>query len=212
MFDSDNKCSGLCNPGYFCPAGSTTPYQHPCPAGRYGAEAGLISEECSPICEIGGGPNSTSSEGTKYCQIRYCESGYVCPLASTSSRQKECGSPNVFCPPESAVPTNVALGYYSVGAFSSQYLQVDKDMTTRTAEEQCEPGFWCFGGIKFPCPPGYFGSTPGLVTKKCSGKCSPGFICPQNSISSQQMPCGHNSSVYCPQGSFQAVSTLDFWV
>ena len=44
------KCSGLCVRGYYCPAGSTSATEVPCPAGRYGDVAGLGSPLCSGAC------------------------------------------------------------------------------------------------------------------------------------------------------------------
>ena len=39
---------------------------------------------------------------------------------------------------------------------------------------QCEPGFYCVAGKRHPCPPGTFGSTYGLKTPYCSGRCPAG--------------------------------------
>ena len=54
------KCSGKCRRGYYCPAGSTSAYERPCPQGRYGGGEGLGSmEECTPCpngatCDLDG--------------------------------------------------------------------------------------------------------------------------------------------------------------
>lgn len=48
--------------------------------------------------------------------------------------------------------------------------------TTRwSSQVKCEPGHYCVDGVRFPCPPGYFGSSPGLTTPTCSGSCAAGM-------------------------------------
>jgi len=44
------KCSGQCNLGHYCLAGSTSPTETPCPTGRFGATKGLGSSKCSGAC------------------------------------------------------------------------------------------------------------------------------------------------------------------
>jgi protocatechuate 3,4-dioxygenase beta subunit len=51
--DSDYICSGLCERGFYCPLNSTSARQAPCPAGRYGAAAGLADDACSAVCPMG---------------------------------------------------------------------------------------------------------------------------------------------------------------
>lgn len=43
-------CSGLCTPGYFCPAGSLSDTETPCPPGTYGETYGLTDAACSGPC------------------------------------------------------------------------------------------------------------------------------------------------------------------
>jgi len=85
-------CSGLCAAGYYCPEGSVTSTQIPCPAGRFGF-TGAVNANCTGLCLA----------------------GYYCPSASTSATQFDCGADNLFCPTGSSVPLVVATGYYSTG-------------------------------------------------------------------------------------------------
>ena len=195
-------CSGLCVAGFWCPAGSTSAQQVPCKAGRYGAEAGLFSEECSLLCELAGAPNGTASAGSRYCEPRSCQAGYVCPPASISATQVACGSPAVYCPPHSVIPTPVSVGWYSIGNVSAAgQMQQAQDAATRSSQNKCEPGYWCSGGIRYPCQMGYFGGVAGLSTAACSGPCDPGFICLLASVSARALPCGMGPDTYCPRGS-----------
>jgi hypothetical protein len=62
-------CSGLCQPGYYCPAGSISATEIPCPAGRYGNSSGLQNSACSGSCAA----------------------GYHCPSAAISPYALPCG-------------------------------------------------------------------------------------------------------------------------
>lgn len=75
---------------------------------------------------------------------------------------------NFFCPIGSVAATPVSEGFYTVGS----------DETTRSSERPCEVGFYCAGGIKKKCPPGYQCPAPGL---------------------SSALPCG-SSKVFCEGG------------
>jgi hypothetical protein len=46
------------------------------------------------------------------------------------------------------------------------------------APRRCEPGYWCDGETKTPCPAGTYGAQYGLRSPACSGPCAPGHICP----------------------------------
>lgn len=133
----------------------------------------------------------------------------------------ECGSSAVYCPLGSADPVPVSSGYYTIGS--------DRN-ATRSAQQQCEPGYYCVDGLRHACPPGSFGDTSGLSSPVgpifdhinaffCSGLCDAGYFCPFNSTSRTEEPCpaGRYGSVqgltdgnctaicplghYCPAGS-----------
>ncbi|CAM9883027.1 unnamed protein product, partial [Discosporangium mesarthrocarpum] len=89
----------------------------------------------------------------------------------------ECGGVDRFCPAGSSKPTAVDAGYYTVGGGSNN----------RTRVAQCEPGYYCNGGIKFRCPAGTFGIIAGLYSGMCSGYCPKGSACPEGSASPE--PC-----------------------
>ena len=137
-------CEGKCNAGYYCPAGSTTPYAVPCggvdmycpegsPApilvspGYYSNEG--VSElyrweqtPCPPghYCKDAqkfpcpGGTYSDDFRTTSETCISECDPGYYCDPGSTDKRQVECGSAAVICPRGSSTPLPVLNGFYSV--------------------------------------------------------------------------------------------------
>ena len=46
-----NTCTGQCDPGYYCPAGSIAATAVKCPAGRFGARA-CTNATCSGLCDV----------------------------------------------------------------------------------------------------------------------------------------------------------------
>ncbi|KAL7555220.1 hypothetical protein ACHAWF_018965 [Thalassiosira exigua] len=96
-----------------------------------------------------------------------CPFGFYCSDKDALSRHK-CGSVDVYCPVGNVLPTPVSVGYYTTGG----------DEETRGAQEQCEAGFYCVGGVKRICPKGFFCPDPGMAAP---------------------IECG-NSTVFCEEG------------
>ena len=192
---SEASCSGPCSAGFWCPEGSTSPQQRPCPGGRFGPTPGLGSHDCSSVCEVVSEPNMQS-----FCVPNICKAGYYCPPGSTQAAEVPCGDPNHYCPTGVALPIPVDPGFYSTGPLSiATLLQSADDETVRTGQQMCEPGYYCVMGVKTPCSAGSFGASLGLTNSSCSGACSPGFFCPQASISPNQLFCG-DPGLYCLGG------------
>ncbi|RLN87726.1 hypothetical protein BBJ28_00020060, partial [Nothophytophthora sp. Chile5] len=184
-----------CEKGYTCSAG----VRSPCPAGSYGDQEMETRATCTGVCTA----------------------GFYCPLASRNSTALVCGHANVFCPSGSVVPTPVWLGYYSIrSAVDGELLpsasgfealsvvstgeQAAMNEAIRDAQRLCEPGSFCRGGRKFPCPAGHNGDQPGEVSPRCTGRCSRGYYCPEGSTSSRQRECGGDALI-CRSGSPQPV-------
>eukprot|EP01041_Mallomonas_annulata_P009845 gene9845-20480_t len=155
----------ICEPGYWCLHGVRTA----CRGGMYGSEYGLHSPQCSGMCMP----------------------GYYCPLASTRYDQIACGSPSVYCPMGSALPTAVPMGYYTInGTLSSRH-----DIAI------CTAGSYCMQGMKFICKAGIYGGHSGLSTPDCEGICKEGYYCPAGSTSKKQFPC--------PAGRYSTAGAID---
>lgn len=116
-----------------------------------------------------------------------CADGYYCPAGSSSQTQVQCGSSAVFCPTGSGQPLLAANGYYTVGL----------GLATMRAERECEPGHWCLDGVRKLCDFGHWGNNYGMNKSTCLGKCSPGYYCPEGSISPTEVMCG-DANKYCP--------------
>ena len=124
-----------------------------------------------------------------------CFNGYICDEASSDPRQHPCSiSEDSFCPSGSFLPQAVPSGHYSVGGTP----------TTRGSVTVCPQGYYCLGGSKIACPAGNYGSTIGLDTAECSGRCDAGYYCPLASTSAQQVACpagrygaGGDANAFC---------------
>lgn len=230
--ETQSSCSGSCAPGFYCPLASTNATAIPCgdgpsvfcPAGSkiptpvwsgyYTIRSSALAIsfyddrqvraaqlQCEPgyycsrgekfLCPAGRYGNQVG-ETSPLC-TGVCKRGYYCPLGSTSPTEFQCGSSSNVCRIGSPYPISVLEGYYTVGGLNS----------TRFHQLECEPGYFCMGGVKFQCPAGTYGATYGLTTSACSGKCKGGYYCPSYpfvpSTSPTQNECG-SSSLFCPEG------------
>lgn len=133
--------------------------------------------------------------------------GWYCPAGSVSPYERACGDTSVYCPAASAAPTPVSPGYYTAAArFGNVTAYADmpegeNHMGLRhTAQTLCEPGNYCLSdGVRYQCPPGRYGSTPGLTVSSCSGPCLPGYYCGWGSTVPDRAQCG-GADVFCKEG------------
>jgi hypothetical protein len=129
-----------------------------CPEGHYQTEEGQTNCSSCETCEggtrlrCGGGFEGFCvdcpagkfffQEGETARGCKDCPAGSWC----MSGKQFACGGANLFCPPNSANPTSVAIGHYSVPTNASA--------DHRVGQEACEVGFSCARGVHQECPPG----------------------------------------------------------
>lgn len=129
---------------------------------------------------------------TKDCKP--CLAGKYCPShpgpPTIEDMQISCGGPHVYCPQGSPEPLNVDLGYYSINE-SSVMDQDDLETSSMTSQVECEPGFYCKQGVRYPCRGGTYGSANGLISENCSGFCPRSYFCPENTVS--PLPCSPGS-------------------
>jgi hypothetical protein len=140
------------------------------------------SDSTTTYCNAG---NSMicSSGSCLSCSAGYYISGGSCVAAGGNSYYSPGGI--------STAPTMVSAGYYSTGGTS----------TTRTGQTQCEPGYYCSGGVRYACAAGYYGSSYGNTTSTCNGSCLSGYYCPAGSTSNTQNSCPNGTSSSCNSGS-----------
>jgi hypothetical protein len=63
----------------------------------------------------------------------------------------------------------------------------------------------CIAINTYGSPQGSYGGTYGLTSESCSGFCTKGYRCNYASPSPTQFPCWDNSTMYCPEGSYQPI-------
>ena len=51
LFICDRLLRIVIHAGHYCPDGSTTATQFPCPIGKYGDQEGLTNSDCSGLCK-----------------------------------------------------------------------------------------------------------------------------------------------------------------
>jgi alpha-tubulin suppressor-like RCC1 family protein len=154
-------CNNSCPIGNYCPERSNVPT--PCPAGRFGGKTGLEDLFCSEACPAG----YYCPIGTSNSTANICVSGYYCPAHSSTYLEFSCQSRAVYCNTGASQPTEVPLGYYSIGYNKSTGSQA-------TNITICPKTKYCQGGVELSCNPGYFNNRTG------ASQCIP---CPQGSIS-----------------------------
>jgi hypothetical protein len=141
-------CEQLCEKGYACRAGSSSPTESICPAGRY---SDVGAGECTPCAA---GRWSASVARTSPCQ-KSCEAGYMCPVGSANSTTAACPA-GTYSFEGSGVCTLCQAGKWSdTAARSGPCIQ------NCTAGHQCPAG----SSTETKCGPGFFS---GSGASECS--------------------------------------------
>jgi hypothetical protein len=134
---SDARCR-LCPEMHFSNVSNAVACER-CPSGKYQGAAGQAYCETKQPCAPG--TFDTNATETSSTRCKPCPAGYWCQ----DGTQYPCGSANLFCPAQSATPSAVAIGHFSVNGL---------DEFHREEQMPCEPGFSCAQGIRHVCPPG----------------------------------------------------------
>ena len=76
------QCSGACNPGYYCPKGSTGPTQKPCPGGTYGSTEVWDLRRAAGSAWVGiiAQPHRQSAIRTNVVMLSFCPPGSPAPI------------------------------------------------------------------------------------------------------------------------------------
>ena len=182
-------CTGPCNAGYYCPAGSTSATAVPCPPGTYAAVRGSNSSACQGLVRAGyfstggavsptdiacppGRYGATPGATDEACSGP-CAAGYYCDGAATSPTQQACplgrfGS--VQGASSSACTDACAAGTY--GPLSAANASSDC--------VRCPAGSYSGAvGASAPsaclaCAPGTYSLAPGAVDASTCVACPPG--------------------------------------
>ncbi len=227
---TNSTCSGLCQEGFYCPAGSTTSTPNYCGSPSLycprGSSAPLVAQSGFYTVDDQGhdfADSQTRRTNVKVCEVGYfCEGGerHVCPSGtfglveglSTAQCSGECPE-GWHCPPKTvspfAYPCSSSPRYYCP-AGSDHPLSTEAgffSVRSHVAEGGgfgatvvCPRGSFCQNGVRFDCPAGRYGASIQATNSSCSGQCTAGYYCPQGSIGAQQIQCADDSH-FCPPGS-----------
>ncbi|XP_035765653.1 zonadhesin [Neolamprologus brichardi] len=160
-YQGNSSGSHLCPPGLYCPAG--TGYPLPCPVGSFSIAQGLKGVDECTLCPPGLFCDSPAI--AELSQALPCQAGYVC-LGGSSSPTPSNGSHGYLCPAGHSCPIGSAH------------------------EEPCEPGTYspAPGAARcLLCPKGTV--CPSSATKEPSA-CPSGRFCPAGTALPQPCPSG----------------------
>ncbi|POM58887.1 hypothetical protein PHPALM_36409 [Phytophthora palmivora] len=165
--------------------------QHICEKGSYCI--GGVKRLC-PAGTYGASEGLSTAACTAPCPV-----GFYCPTGTADYSLFPCMQRTSFCRLGSSIPIAVDAGYFTVATQAG----------LRTDETICPIGSYCIGGVQRLCPESTYGSTPGLTSTTCSGKCQSGYVCPQGSTSARQSPCAAGS--YSRNGKFCSPCSPGYW-
>jgi hypothetical protein len=175
-------CEGLgntiptdCLAGYYCPAGTETHDQYPCPNGTFANTTNLLSvNQCTP-----------------------CTPGYYCGSRGLKAPSGVCAR-GYFCGGGSSVREPFESGRTAYGYSGDSCISVTN--YTSNSNDICPAGHYCPEGSSAPigCPPGTNSSSQQLWNALQCGACTKGFMCPNASTIYATTPC--LQGYFCPEG------------
>jgi hypothetical protein len=214
--EAAQNVSGLCEPGFYCPAGSSGPRAVPCPARHYRPEYGAGSATDCSLCVAGGYCLEASAQPLVCPKGFYCPTGISepvpCPPGSFGSsfglrKVEECNicGPGAYCDGYGLTDVRglCSPGFYCISGCntSTPYALSIRNDTGIGFGDICPVGHYCpsGSGLPTPCPPGRFNSHTGRTSPGECDICSPGFFCAGLGNSKPSGPC--EAGYYCPAGS-----------
>ena len=209
--------SGECAPGYYCPIGSTSATQVPCPLGTWRTlTAGVDAGSCGTCPSGSYCPQEGLPTPIVCTQGFYCARGTVtpepCPLGTfggaaglTDSRNCENCPSGRYCWKTGLTTGDDSplcdAGFFCIGG-SSRPEPMD-EVTGR----RCPAGSYCLEGTTSPasCAAGTFNAYEGGASALDCTPCWPGYYCegPSNGGPTGLCPAGF----YCPEGTHMEPSS-----
>ncbi|GMH53582.1 hypothetical protein TrRE_jg872, partial [Triparma retinervis] len=176
---TDDQCSGICEAGYFCPSGSSSPREQPCGGPEYYCPAGAVDKQrvnagfySTPLdspSEFGSINSTKTVKGRKKMEASFireaqtpCEPAYYC---TGDGLRRACSE---------------------AGAFGNTTM-----LKARSCTAPCPEGSYCLPSSPNPikCAAGLYGEVQGLKSSDCSGLCEIGHYCEIGSTSATQEAC-----------------------
>ncbi|KAG8141531.1 hypothetical protein E2320_007142, partial [Naja naja] len=214
--NSSSLVNSQCPVGHYCPPGTRSENQFPCPQGTYNPNIGISNLSLCLPCTPGhycGFPGQAQVTGP-------CSAGYYCMAGASIPTPMKDLLGNIcprghYCPKRSATPQPCPLGFYSN---STGNTKMEDCLLCRAAHfilpfNSHQPpilktllnfcffaGYFCDGtglvspaglcDLGFYCSGGAISPRPDLVTSK-GGRCPPGHYCVMGSDRPQPCPAGN---------------------
>lgn len=180
----------FCDPGYVCPAGSSSKTQVECPEGTYSDRRDLLDPRHCEMCPKGFSCQTHST--TTNSRIVVCPNNRYCPDGT-----KAAAIP--ICPAGTYAPFTTAKSEYDcLPCPAGKYCENLND----SGPVDCPKGHYCPPGTQFvdqfPCPVGKYND---LLAQKSINECLHcgfGNYCPDT---------GCIAATLCPKGTYNSEST-----
>ncbi|XP_047578777.1 sushi, von Willebrand factor type A, EGF and pentraxin domain-containing protein 1-like [Lutra lutra] len=198
-----------CPPGYYCPLGTWSPTQHPCPRGTFREWPGARSaKDCRP-CPAG--QFCSDSGSGKPFPDGLCSPGYYCPPGQTSATPTSFRCPRGFyCPEGSPQPRACENGTFQPQEAKGScepcpagfYCEASGTGPMAGGPNLCLQGYFCPPGSHSatanPCPRGTFGPRRGASAELDCELCPAGMFCSSEGLSQPSGLC--HVAYYCTGG------------
>jgi len=172
--DVSENCTDLCEEGYLCPAGSSSPRQQPCGSPEFYCPQG--SERRVKVKD-----GFYSTPTIDMYERFYNPSSSLGMLRNITLEKRESEmhrTSESFCEPAYFCEKGLKYACSEFGSYG-----ISKGLKTKICNGPCPIGFFCLPGIAkpMPCPAGSFGNRMGEKRPTCEGLCSPGYYCEEGS-------------------------------
>ncbi|KYO38996.1 hypothetical protein Y1Q_0022586 [Alligator mississippiensis] len=184
----------LCPPGYYCFAGTKSPNETPCPAGTWNEHRGAQDASWCLPCPSGFFCNVTG----QVSPAGFCAPGYYCTGRTRTPRPMDGITGNMcpeghYCPAGSRAPSPCPDGEHSNTTGQEKCSPCPAGFHCQSGIKlRCPPGFYCpqKTGISFsPCPPGTYNPSHGVSQAERCQQCPAGMFCGEWGLSSPSGPC-----------------------
>lgn len=186
----------VCDEGFLCKSGDRQPCSAgtfssagasvctPCEPGRYQPNA--QARECKP-CEAGRYQPKSGREDCLDCLVNdkahFCKLGATTRLPvgdgsySVNLRRKNCGTIDAWL-------CNLDSSAEAAARADGVAVETNREAGERTAERECDKGFYCLKGERLPCPADRVCPLKGMSQPQyCdAGCCEPGSVCPNGTV------------------------------
>ena len=203
-----------CEPGYYCPPGTTFSTEFPCPAGKYSDSDHIRDAEECVLCPAG----FTCEEASTSSDITACAAGNVCPEGSSLSSVSSCPT-GTYDGNSGGLTTIDECLNCTVGHYCDQEGMTTADLAECTAGthqnqtglsscETCEAGWYCpgTGNVQATkCGAGYWSDAGASACNDCEA----GYYCESETETVHSMlsrPC--EAGTYCDANTMVAPDRL----